>query len=240
MRDTFLVFMKKTDSCCCWRTCSPLLIWNHRLPPSWFGTLNPSGHLDAQTNHIYTLPLPCSWQAASALPVHVCPSLILPEHMSKKLGYQNSWRRTRQHSCSVCQASPGASNYASLCYPSWVHLARYAGSALQAQLCPGPRINPDWKNSSCCCPTVLTCSCHFSYLLVVPNLVTHSDKWIVWHISLSLSFCLGYFPGTEALRGWGHSLLKCPTLASGSLGVCVLPLPCKKTFLGWLSASWDS
>ena len=58
MRSTFLVFMKKPDSCCCWRTYSPLPSWNHSLPLSWLSPHHPlrtSRYPDK--SHLHTSPV---------------------------------------------------------------------------------------------------------------------------------------------------------------------------------------
>ena len=92
------------------------------------------------------------------------------------------------------------------------------------------------------------CSCHPVYLLVFPHLVTHSDKWIVWRIPLSPNHCLGYFLGSQLLRGWGHSFLAwklCPGFQSRwGLHLAFCPCTCKQTspemascLLGLLSAA---
>lgn len=104
---------------------------------------------------------------------------------------------------------------------------------LNSAQAPGSILTSGWKNSSCCCPTVLIRCCHPDYSFVVPNLVTHSDKWTVWHIPLFLSLCLGYFFGAQALRGWGHSLLKCLALVSKSPEDCVL-------FFDLVTCKWTS
>ena len=53
------------------------------------------------------------------------------------------------------------------------------GCRLSFAQAPGAILTSGWKNSSCCRPTALICSCQPGYLLLVPHLVAHSDKWIV-------------------------------------------------------------
>lgn len=162
--------------------------------------------------------------------------------MSKKSGYQKqleqNWASFVFH-LSGFTWFPGFVPLSSL---SWIYLAaRSAGSALPQAL--ESILTSGRKNLSCCSPTVLIWSCHPGCLLLVPNLVLHSDKWIVWHMPLSLSPSLVIFlllrPSESEDIPSQTSVLPWPPVSSGITSCPFSLLPINRHPQRCLPACWD-